>query len=302
MDRIVFLSGLPRSGSTLLCNLLAQHPQVAASPTSPLYVLVETLRRTWSDEESLLAQLDADFPRVYTRLLRSTRAFIAAWCSDGDAPVVVDKHRGWLFAVETLRELLPDFQLVVCLRDLRDVYASIERQHRKTLLLTYADRLEQNLVDARAGQLFAPAGVIGGPLRALYNLADVADVRDHLYFWRYEDFVANPGNSTERLLRWLGLVPAELDPQRLRQVTHEADSYYRFKYPHRLAPGVTPSAGFRDAPVSPRILAAIARRFAWYYRSFYQPGGVVELAADPKLSAAASGEGGLFADLEGEQE
>jgi len=32
-----FVSGLPRSCSTLLCNLLAQNPRVHATPTSPLH-------------------------------------------------------------------------------------------------------------------------------------------------------------------------------------------------------------------------------------------------------------------------
>jgi len=36
MKTLFFLSGLPRSGSTLLGSLLNQHPEIYATPTSPL--------------------------------------------------------------------------------------------------------------------------------------------------------------------------------------------------------------------------------------------------------------------------
>jgi len=36
MKTLFFLSGLPRSGSTLLGSILSQHPELQATPTSPL--------------------------------------------------------------------------------------------------------------------------------------------------------------------------------------------------------------------------------------------------------------------------
>jgi sulfotransferase len=292
--RVVFLAGLPRSGSTLLCNLLGMHPEIKATPTSPLCRMVETLRRTWSEEESLLAQLDSDFDGVYERLGRAARAFIKAWSDDPGTRLTVDKSRAWLFAVEMVRELYPDFQMIVCLRDLRDVYASIERQHRRTLLLTFPDRTEQSLVDARASQLFSSMGVIGGPLRALYNLGDLPGVERNLYFWRFEDFLKDGPSSLDRLFGWLGLEPMDWQPGEILQTTvPEADSFYRFKYPHNVGQSVRVPAGFRDEEFSTRILAAIVTRFAWYYRQFYRADGRVDLSsAGPESSLRV--EDGLF--------
>lgn len=281
--RIVFLAGLPRSGSTLLCNLLAMHSQIAATPTSPLCNLVESLRKTWSYEASLLAQLDGDFDRVYTRLSRSMRAFMEAWSSEESKPLIVDKNRGWLFAVETLEALYPNFQLIICLRDLRDIYASIERQHRRTILLSYPDRTDSNLVDVRASQLFGSAGIIGGPLSALYNLGDTAGLVKHLYFWRFEDFLADPPRSLMRLILWLGIAPEDIKLDQIEQITNEADSYYHFKYPHRIGASIRNPESFREVLLSPRIVEAIFRSFAWYYRQFYGADGVdlePEKAAD----------------------
>jgi hypothetical protein len=46
MQKLYFLVGLPRSGSTLLASLLNQHPDVFASPTSPLMDLLCQTDRT----------------------------------------------------------------------------------------------------------------------------------------------------------------------------------------------------------------------------------------------------------------
>lgn len=272
--RVVFLAGLPRSGSTLLCNVLGMHPQVRATATSPLCDLVQTLRLTWSSSEALLAELERDREGVYERLLRSTRAFIEAWSGDAPTPVTVDKSRFWLFHVETVRELYPDFKMIVCLRDLRDVYASIEKQHRKTMMLALPGSAEASLVDARAMALFEPSGVVGGPLRALYNLGDMGDLSENLFFWHFERFLDAPEEVTERLLAWLGVEPTRLDLSRIEVSTAEADAFYRLKFLHDVKPTIEKPRGFQEADVSPRIVAAIVERFGWYYRMFYGKDGV----------------------------
>jgi len=40
MKEIYFINGMPRSGSTLLCNILAQNPEFHVTPTSGLSELV----------------------------------------------------------------------------------------------------------------------------------------------------------------------------------------------------------------------------------------------------------------------
>ena len=111
---IVYLTGLPRAGSTLICNLLAVHSDVAATPSSPLCSIIQNMRRNWSDDPFLLAQLESNYDDVYERLRRSIRSFMQAWSSDKDTPITVDKNRGWLACVESLREIQPNFKMIVC--------------------------------------------------------------------------------------------------------------------------------------------------------------------------------------------
>jgi len=276
--RVVFLSGLPRSGSTFLANLLNRHSHIHATATSPLYPLFERMRSAWSSEVTSLAQMDDDFEAAYARLIRSARAFIDAWVAESQQPVTIDKHRGWLSCIEALRALYPRVQIIVCLRDLRDVYGSLERQHRRTVLLTYPDDTEVNLVEARAGQFFSAHGVIGSPLRALQNLADIPDPLSHVFVVRHERLIDDSEASIAALLDWLGVPFERLPLTGVTQTTHEADSYYRFKFPHRIQPDLRRSAPNRD-DLSPRVLNTIIERYAWFYRAFYGSHGDIDLTA-----------------------
>jgi sulfotransferase len=286
MPKIVFLAGLPRSGSTLLCNLLAQHPELGATPSSPLCHIVQNMRRQWSDDPFLLAQLDDNFEEVYARLERSWRAFMLAWCA-GDARMVVDKNRGWLWCLETLRSVFPDFKMIVTLRDLRSVYTSIEKQHRKTLLLEFPDHLEHNLVDVRAKGLFDDGGLIGSVVRALNNVGDVPNISRHLYYVRYEDLLHSPQQALGSLTGWLGLEPHEFKLDDIEQVTVESDSHYRFKFPHKVQRKLEPPASAAEVQISPRILNEIRTRFAWYYDTYYPEGAAAERNGNGQAPPAA---------------
>jgi len=66
---IHFLSGLPRSGSTVLSSILNQHPQVHSTSTSGLIEIMGAVCTTWESSASTVAQ-GSDKEEAY-RLLRS---------------------------------------------------------------------------------------------------------------------------------------------------------------------------------------------------------------------------------------
>jgi sulfotransferase len=100
-QQIIYVTGPPRAGSTLMCQLLGHHPQIYSTHhSSPLCQALDNLRRDLSDNQFLLAQLDADFETTYQRLVNAHRGFINGWFAETDKPVVVDKNRGWLRKIE----------------------------------------------------------------------------------------------------------------------------------------------------------------------------------------------------------
>jgi sulfotransferase len=278
--RVLYVTGLPRAGSTLLCQLLGHHPSIySTGHSSPLSNVFNQLRQVLSDEPFLLAQLDVDFDLTYRRLLNAYRGFINGWFSETDKPVVVDKNREWLRMVETVNLLDPNFRMLVCIRDLRQVFGSIEAQHQKTLLLDFPDHIAPHSAYERADALFGKEGVIGRPLKSIeYLLTDVSQtLRERIGFVAFEALVNAPVETLRLLYGWLGLPIALLDPQHLTVKPHESDSYYRYKYRHDTYPTIRPPAVHA---ISPRIEQEILKNFGWFFEKFYA--GPPQAPAAPK--------------------
>lgn len=267
--RIVYVTGLPRSGSTLLCQLLGQHPQIySPGHSSPLSQVFNHLRTQLSDDPFLLSQLDVDFDLTYNRLLNAYRGFLDGWFDETEKPVVVDKNRSWLRMIDTVKLLDPDFRMLVCVRDLRQVFGSIEAQHQKTLLLDFPDHMAPHSAYERADALLGKEGVIGAPLKSIeYLLQDVAPkLREQVGFVAFEALTHDPVETMRLLYRWLDVEPMSFNPQQLAVAPHESDSYYRWKYRHNTHADIRPPALHA---ISPRIEQEILKNFAWFFEQFY---------------------------------
>ena len=85
-----FLSGIPRSGSTVLAAILNQNPLTHVSTTSGLVHALDGLANTWHSA-GLLNENDPE----RKKLAQTMRGAIDAFYEDTDKPVVIDKGRGW---------------------------------------------------------------------------------------------------------------------------------------------------------------------------------------------------------------
>jgi sulfotransferase len=265
----VGVTGLPRAGSTLLCQLLAQHPQIdCEGHSSPLCNLLLGIRRMVSDDQFFLSQLDHSFERSYSHLAAAMQGFLRGWNQDCRGQAVVDKNRAWLHAIELLLRIEPNAKLIVCLRELGQIYGSIEAQHQRTILVDFIDHLADFDRFGRADMLFAKDKAIGAPLISLQAVLDLPKpVQERLYFLRFEDLVERPQACMAHIHSWLGLSPFEINPENLAPMgPPESDSHYRMKYPHTQSKRIaTPQR--HDVPA--RIQARIEEACSWYYRIYY---------------------------------
>lgn len=268
--KMVYVTGLPRSGSTLLCQLLGMHPEFySLIHSSPLSGTLENMRHHLSDSPFLLSQLDVDFSLAYTRLVNSYRGFINGWTEESDLPYYVDKNRGWLGMLQTVKLLDPDYKMLVCVRDPIQLFGSIESQHQKTVLIDFPDHINANSSWYRADVLFAPQGVVGGPIRAIENMQDISKeygAEKQVYFVIFERLVMDPVGEMSRIFEWLGAPNWVIDPNALTVKPHETDSYYRFKYTHNTHSKINElKAHF----VPMRVAKEIYLKFRWLYDYFY---------------------------------
>lgn len=120
--RYCFISGLPRSGSTLLSALLRQNPAFTAGISSPLGTLFHAMRNAmgaWNETSVLMT--DAHRERILKGLFESYYA------DQQDKRIVFDTNRAWCARLPALKRLFPEAKVICCVRSVAWIMDSIER-------------------------------------------------------------------------------------------------------------------------------------------------------------------------------
>lgn len=234
-----FISGLPRSGSTLLCNILAQNPDFHTTGTSGIMDVIFGVRNQWDNLIEFKASPNPDAK------LRVMRGILENYFSDTDKPVVFDKCRGWLSLIEMAEFILGHkAKIIVPVRDIRDVLASFEKLWREN------SAENQNMGEAQ--DYFRFQTVKGRvnywmqdnqPTGLAYNRIVDALQRgfaDRMLFVRFEDLTTNPKQTMQDIYKFLGKDYFEHDFNNIEQVTFEDDSIHGFKNLHQIRKQVRP--------------------------------------------------------------
>ena len=230
--RFHVVTGLPRSGSTLLCNVLNQNPKFYASSTSPVPAFINTLVHAWSNSVEVKGLLDKQEEQTEQRLKATAKGIIDNWytsCHDGE--VVFDKSRAWGVSSLLLKKIYPEAKIIVCVRNLVNVFASVEKQHRRNPLLDDAATPMEKTIYARADKMFGPEGLIGSPIVGIEDI--IRRNPPGVIYVQYESFSKEPKMVMERLYSELEEEPYEHDFDNIKNVADDPDGFYLHKFPHK---------------------------------------------------------------------
>lgn len=136
MKQYAFLSGIPRSGSQVLCSVLNQHPLLYASTTSPLADLLLSFNEVWPDISQ--AMVDRD-PKQQPNMVRG---LINGAYEHIDKSFIIDKNRLWPRFINTLNESLEKKpKIIFTVRSIPEVLTSYILLIRKNNdKITFIDR------------------------------------------------------------------------------------------------------------------------------------------------------------------
>jgi Sulfotransferase family len=195
----VFVVGVPRSGTTWVQRLLAEHPD--AWPLVETYMFssqigLGALLRSLpvpDPEASALELAPAGLGRLFAReeLVVELRAIAERWlqrATDPGSRFVIEKSPWHLTDVQLIAELLPDARFVHVVRDGRDVAVSLVAARRSWS--AEGDSRPASTVREAAG-LWARAMSQGEVARVL--------VGERLLELRYEDLLRDPRAGCRRL-------------------------------------------------------------------------------------------------------
>lgn len=194
-----FISGLPRSGSTLLSALLRQNPRFHAGISSPVLGLINGALEQMGAGGEAASFFDSDKRR------RICRALLDAYYADATQPVVFDTNRQWTARLHQLTGLVDDFKVVCCVRNPAWVMDSFEAIHRKnpfdySRMFSPASRAT---VYTRCEQMMSSGGTVGGAWTALKE-AFYGDFSDRLLLVDYELLTRHPARTVELIYQFLG--------------------------------------------------------------------------------------------------
>ncbi len=238
---IHFISGFPRSGSTLLCNILAQNPRFRTTATSGIMDVIFGVRNNWDTLVEFQANPNEEAKQ------RVMRGMLQSYFADTEHPVVFDKCRGWVSLLEMAEMLIgKKAKVLVPVRDIRDVLASFEKIHRAQSAAQQPSferqqYFESQTAEGRAQILLQPDKPVG----LAYNRVKDALRRglgERMYLVEFEKLTSEPAAELARIYAFLEEEPFAHDFEKVEQVTWENDAVHGVKGLHDIRQKVRPIA------------------------------------------------------------
>jgi len=232
-----FISGLPRSGSTLLAAILNQNPRFRAGMTSPLADIMGMVIAEASSKNDF--SFDVSDAQRAAMLRGLAENFYA---EQADAGVVFDTSRLWCSRMPLLGTLFPQAKVIACVRQLSWVLDSMERLvRRQPVGVSKVFRFDTNTtVYSRVEALTDPRGMVGFAFQATKDAFYGQYAPGHLLLLTYESLVRNPLAAMRAVYQFIGEPWFEHDFENIAFSADEFDARVGMPGLHSVRPKVEP--------------------------------------------------------------
>lgn len=120
MRNYYFISGLPRSGSTLLSTILSQNPDFYADISSPLSMIIENTVRVFSECENS-SHINEE------RRINTIQSLFEGYYSLQSQTTIFDTSRIWTRNTSLLKQVFPNTKIICCVRNIDEIINSFEK-------------------------------------------------------------------------------------------------------------------------------------------------------------------------------
>lgn len=271
MKTLHFCGGLPRTGSTVLMNILQENPAIFTTGTDPLPNILNyhVLSAARVHEPFFAMDKKQADNAMYGFVQQGTKGYYEALT---DKPIVISKSRGW----SDVLHLYPNSKYICMIRDLRDIvqsFINLNNNLKSLHSLTSTYKLLPALADHEKFSYFfdeesSLCSALHQEIPRMMELYENDSKK--VIFIRYEDFTKNPKHTLNKLYDFLNIDYFEHDLNNIpNNVWIEHDhSYYREVTSHIVKnqfryykePKLTISKSLQDKIVKEHI---------FYYQNFY---------------------------------
>ena len=225
MKQYYFISGLPRSGSTLFSSILKQNPRFHAHISGPLLSHVRSMLETCNGVQR------SEFSEERTK--RMVKATIESFYEDNPKEVIFDTNRLWTNLLPQLNDLFPYTKVICCVRDINWILDSFERMHQKnpySISTVFPPSVDMH-VYSRMSSLMGDGGIVKLPYDSLKS-AMVGQYKHMIFFMEYDMLVRNPEGMMRSVYNFIGQPYFEHDFDNVEDSYDEYDQNLNMKGLH----------------------------------------------------------------------
>lgn len=230
--RYHFISGLPRSGSTLLSAILRQNSRFHAGMSSPVASLFGGMLNGFSVDSENSTHVSSEQRRSLLRGL-----FDNYYIHHEGRDVIFDTSRAWTTRMGALMDLFPEAKVICCVRDVAWIMDSLERQYQKNPYENtkfFNDNIERNTVYSRIDTLGQRNRLVGFAWSALKE-AFYGEHAASLLVVDYDLLSQAPERTLPLIYQFLGEEPFEHDFERVEYDASEFDRQLGVEGMHRVS-------------------------------------------------------------------
>ncbi|WP_188797540.1 sulfotransferase family protein [Dyella nitratireducens] len=197
-----FISGLPRSGSTLLSAILRQNQRFSAGMSSPVASFFNAVLPKMSGASEYASFFGDE------RRHRVLHSLFGAYHHDDieQDKLIFDTNRTWTAKLSLLNALFPQAKVICCVREVPWVIDSVEQLVRRNpthVSGMFQSKSARNVYGRVKDLMDSERGLVGLPWGSLRE-AWFGAYADKLIVMRYESLVRNPSSVIGRLYDFLG--------------------------------------------------------------------------------------------------
>jgi sulfotransferase len=226
MKTYFFISGLPRSGSTLVSSILRQNPKFYADISSPLEILVNQTITTLTNNEN-------NYNINENQRISIIRHLFEGYYSHLEQPIIFDTSRSWTKRTTLLQLLFPYTKIICCVRDIVQIINSFEVIFKKNPL--YANTIiKSDLVDHVFSRCDAMMDHKDGIITAnwLYLQEAFYANPEMIYFVNYEELCKFPEETMSKVYSFINEPYFNHDYNNLNYSNKNFDNFCNLKDLH----------------------------------------------------------------------